>query len=852
MTSMDQFALWQRTLADQSDGLNSKREILRQALLKFREHTAQLVGEIGAFLPELTVHDITHLDALWGVADQIAGPDYPLNPAEAFVLGGAFLLHDAAHVLAAYEDGLLGIKRSIEWKDLIAHRFENNEPVAGSPEERSALFQILRHLHAKQARRLARLSWKVPSTGEKIYLLENFQLRDYYGDLIGEIAESHHWSAHRVAETFENRYVNAPGFLSPAGWSVDVLKVAFLLRTADAAHIDSQRAPWFLFALRNPDGISQNHWKFQAKMGQPLRTARGEISLSSGSRFKPCDRQAWWLAYDVACMIDRELRDAQTLMRDAGRSPFAAVSVEHVTSPEAFATNVPTESWEPVNVASKISNIPKVISNLGGAKLYGNRPELALRELIQNAADAVRALRTLGGIGEKEGEIEVALTRDGDSTWLHMTDTGIGMSRYVLTEVLLDFGNSLWSSESLRTELPGLASSGFKAVGRFGIGFFSVFMLGSNVVVTTRRHSRTDGDGSDQWLLEFSEGLHGRPALRRPNSTEALRRPGTRVSIALDHETLERLQTARLDPSLEEPYAEFLVHSEKQLEKAVGKIKTDDFRRMVAKLCPTLDVCVRVRVVPEDPVTIVNPDDWQTLGTANLLDRVGKGTIIDTKVEGTLLDLRENSGVLLGRIAYVDSIFTHAIVTHGGLRSGSLPKLAGVVIGHNNSDLVRRQSQPVASREAWRRWAGSWLDLKLKHSVDELSDLHPLCEDLDLPVYRIGSERLDEAQISKWIEQQSEVHVIEDMPYPEDHDDVSPDNFRENFRLRHDILVLPSSSNLAESLGFSTIDYTERLKAVMEKAWGEFKEFDEFLSVGDVGATDIDRLITVYVRPVTN
>jgi hypothetical protein len=285
MGAMDHFALWQRTLGDQSHSLNQQREILRQAFLNFRDRTAQLVGEIAGLLPDLTVHDITHLDALWRVADEIAGQDYPLNPAEAFVLGGAFLIHDAAHAFAAYEDGLAGIKATIEWKDLIAQRFENNEPAAGSSEERAALFQVLRHLHAKQARQLPNLSWKVPSTGEQVNLIEHFSLREYYGDLIGEIAESHHWPAHYVAETFADRHVSAPGFIAPAVWSVDALKVAFLLRTADAAHIDGQRAPWFLFALRQPDGISQSHWKFQAKIGQPTRTGRGELRLSSGSPF---------------------------------------------------------------------------------------------------------------------------------------------------------------------------------------------------------------------------------------------------------------------------------------------------------------------------------------------------------------------------------------------------------------------------------------------------------------------------------------------------------------------------------------------------------------------------------------
>jgi len=50
-----------------------------------------LAGDIHRDLPDLTVHDITHLDALWEMADLVAGPDYPLNPLEAFALGAVFL-----------------------------------------------------------------------------------------------------------------------------------------------------------------------------------------------------------------------------------------------------------------------------------------------------------------------------------------------------------------------------------------------------------------------------------------------------------------------------------------------------------------------------------------------------------------------------------------------------------------------------------------------------------------------------------------------------------------------------------------------------------------------------------------
>ena len=159
MTPLDSMALWQRTLAPQGDPLDARREVLRQALLGFRERVAELVQTLGAELPGLTVHDITHLDALWRVADQIAGPDYPINPAEAFVLGGAFLLHDAAHVMAAYPGGISSIKQTVQWQDLIAQRYGGRDPEARSDEERSALFQVLRYLHAEQAHTLARLEW---------------------------------------------------------------------------------------------------------------------------------------------------------------------------------------------------------------------------------------------------------------------------------------------------------------------------------------------------------------------------------------------------------------------------------------------------------------------------------------------------------------------------------------------------------------------------------------------------------------------------------------------------------------------------------------------------------------------
>lgn len=845
---MQKYALWQRTLQPQGDDLDPQRALLCQSFLEFRENVKQLVGEIGGLLPELTVHDITHLDALWRIADQVAGSDYPINPAEAFVLGGAFLLHDAAHVLAAYPAKIEGIKTTTEWKDLIAQWMEGKDPAAGSAEERAALFQILRQLHASQAHNLPKISWQVPQSAERIYLISNPTLRDYYGDLIGEIAESHHWSPNRLADEFSKRFIAAPAFIYPATWEVDALKIAFLLRTADAAHIDGLRAPWFLFALRYPQGISESHWRFQAKMGQPSRTSSGELRISSGNPFQYAERQAWWLAFDTAKMIDSELRAAQIIMRETGRQVFATTGVLHVATPASFSLDVRTSGWEPVHVQPTIRDVSKVIRNFGGAKLYGDKPELAVRELIQNSVDAINALRAVGQLGPEEGRIEIALTKELGQIWLHVTDQGVGMSRYVLTEILPDFGTSLWNSESVRSEIPGLISSGFKPIGKFGIGFYSVFMLGGHVRVTTRRFRKKTGDTSDQWLLEFENHLSGRPTLRRPTNEEELVRAGTRVSVAISDAQLKGLVLANEDIWRIEGLPTFGNISEAEtLEKSSQK-KPANFGLAIANLCPTLDIQVTVRVESQKIQTAVNPNDWKTLPSETLLERLYFRDS-RTKTYQQLTDLREKSGELVGRISLSDKYYSSAYITHKGIRSGEIRYFEGVILGFNNIDLARAMAVPVATIDEWRDWAKVWLSTRKKPSLREMTLIHPLCPNEDFPLFTIDGEALTEMELIEWLAPLSEVPVHRNVPEYEESEDISESKFNNNFQTSSRLLIYPSDQPaLAKSFEVPEISYLERLEAILKKAWGDFYEDSDTESVGDVLDTDIMRSITIYKR----
>jgi hypothetical protein len=788
-------------------------------------------------LPGLTVHDITHLDALWAVADEIIGSDFYVSEAEAFVLGGAFLLHDSAHAVYAYEGGLDELKATVEWRDFVAASLSATEPAPGSPGERAALFHVLRALHAHQAERLPEISWE-DANGEKQYLIEDTELRNYYGQVIGEIAASHHWDPAVVANRFRNRRLTPPGFMHASSWSVDVLKVAMILRVADAAHIDSGRAPWFLFALRKPEGVSKHHWRFQSKLGKVQRSASGELKITSGAAFKSDESESWWLAWDVATMIDAELKAARLLMQEEGRPVFEAWGVAGTSSADSFAREVPVSGWVPVDVRPKIGDVPFLIERLGGAALYGNRPEVAVRELMQNGIDACRARDTITGSSGGRISIELKLTRP-DCWRLSLTDNGIGMSKYVLTQVLLDFGRSLWSN-GVTHELPGLASSGFRASGKFGIGFFSVFMLGQNVTIVTRRFERSSDDDSDQWKLEFREGLRGRPSLSVPGPGEKLWQCGARVSVEMSVESLEELLGV---PNLNDE------------EKMFGALT-----RLVHRLAPASPVDVFISLQSRAETRIIAGNDWTSISDADLISRVmyGRAGVIRGR---KLLELYNDKGEIVGRLLPGSRWSYRAIGVLNGIAAADLQGLIGVVeVVGNNINATRTEARMFDQRAQWEDWARRALSEISPKDVDRLLTLNPLLPLEDLPVWHLGVNQCTLAELGTLLATMSSIDVHFGPIAHTDDDEVSSTTFKESFSPHESLVLAPDehyllngngSSGLGEfpwGLGYSRIDYEGHLRALLDQVWGTYNEDSSYDVVGEAYGAEIFRNITKFSR----
>ena len=513
---IEKTSIWRNTLAFvQDDEFQTEKEILRSAFFSLRKNAGFLVTQIAATLPGLTQHEISHLDALWETASIIVGDDFELTPLEAFVLGSSFLLHDSALCFEAYEDGRNGLINTTQWKDAFQDIKEASPTLSIKEIEHQADFAALRNLHALQAENLLHVKWKDNSTGNEMFLLENQELRNHLGRLIGQIASSHHWDIETVVSTF-NTQLNAPtGY--PREWRIDPIKLACILRCADATHIDNERAPDFLHALLKRSGVSFDHWKAQNRLAKvdidQTDPKKETLLFTSTIDFKETDSNAWYVAYDAICLADREIKSCNLIFEKNDRKLFKVKKIKGIESPESMAIYIKSDGWEPRSAKVHVGNIEKIIHNLGGEMLYGAGSDILgviIREMIQNARDAIKARGAMDN--NFEGKITINVSKDSTSTWIGIEDNGIGMSERILTGPLLDFGTSFWTSSLVQSEFPGLRSSKFKSIGKFGIGFYSVFMLAEQAFISSRNFT---GGLSDIRQLKFMNGFSLRPILSK-------------------------------------------------------------------------------------------------------------------------------------------------------------------------------------------------------------------------------------------------------------------------------------------------------------------------------------------------
>lgn len=783
--------LWKESLGCSSqDESSSSREDLRIKYDDFRKHAGYLASEIARSLPDFTIHDISHSDSLWHLASLVSGSNFKINPMEAFVLGGSFLIHDLGMGLSAYPEGIDQLKKEPSWNDTITclmkekiDHIPTKEEIDNPDKEiiQQATEEILRGLHARRAEQLCNISWK--EGNNKYYLIENTEVRRKYGPIIGKIAQSHWLPVSRLADRFPSKIGALPGY--PSDWSINPIKLACLFRAADAVHIDSSRAPPFLRILRNPSDISRDHWIFQEHLHQPM-VENNRLKFTSGDQFPIEEASAWWLCFDLLKMIDRELCQIDALLADIGLERLEARGVAGIEDANRLAKLVPTKDWIPIDVQIRVSDISSLIKGLGGEHLYGNDPVVPLRELIQNGCDAIRARRIIEQRPIEWGDIYVRLGKDSEGDWLEVEDTGTGMSLEVLTGPFLDFGKSYWGSSLMINEFPGLLSNGYQSTGMFGIGFFSVFMAGNHIKIITRRF---DAAHPDTIVLEFLKGLKSRPILRKATPQEFLREGGTRVRIWLE-----------VPPDSKKGLLVWHNYSNKKYS----------LEALCEWLCPSIDCNLLTQERKEAQKLVIAAGDWINIDEKTLIRRTKSNPTVDTEIsdksknnkefEDRISELKNNMRIvcnekgepILRACIRTSYSLGDGVVTVGGLRTSSLWRIAGILVG-TTTKIARDSSIPIIDETSLAKWASEQAKLINKsrnESITSCAETIRSCggdvDDLAIAFSKYGW--MNYKQIVERYAKYEEIILLKDGKYYETEDFF--ERFGLEFELDDNVIVV--------------------------------------------------------------
>ena len=152
----------------------------------------------------------------------------------------------------------------------------------------------------------------------------------------------------------------------------------------------------------------------------------------------------------------------------------------------------------------------KELLNLMVNSIYSNH-EVFLRELISNASDAIDKYRyiSLNSNGElplDQGEIRISV--DKKKRIITISDNGIGMNKKEIASNLGTIARS-GSKDFVKKFKEAKESKDIDIIGQFGVGFYSAFMVASEVEVITKKHDspayKFTSDGKDSYTIEEAD-----------------------------------------------------------------------------------------------------------------------------------------------------------------------------------------------------------------------------------------------------------------------------------------------------------------------------------------------------------
>ncbi len=482
------------------------------------------------FFTDYTDHGIDHLNCVLATSDYLITDSArdEFTPSDAAVLIAATLLHDSALHLS--EAGFYQLVRGrastwnvsdfgdrpwpILWDEFLfsAKHWDDirlrqviGETAGGevrariedpflkyenlSDTDRKLIGEFIRQHHPRMAHEFA--LYGVPGK-----LMTNLQttLAQDLRDIAGLVARSHGLPARACLEYLKGRYHRR---------EYDGVHAVFLmtvLRVSDYLQIQPARAPAVVFRYRHiPSKLSELEWKAHNAITNITQTHDDPESIEIQAN--PTDVHTYlrlkrWLAgiqeeLDASWAVLGETYGSHPKLSQLGLILRRVRS--NLDQVEAFSARV---SYVPQQIELTVAR-PDLLKLLVGP-LYDNIPSIGIRELLQNAIDAVRERQVLqkkypellnAPLIQQDHEVEIWVTSPAEdgNTWITISDRGVGMTVETIRDCFLTAGASFRNSDAWKREFEtDAAHSRVLRSGRFGVGVLAGFLLGPKMEVSTR------------------------------------------------------------------------------------------------------------------------------------------------------------------------------------------------------------------------------------------------------------------------------------------------------------------------------------------------------------------------------
>ncbi len=435
----------------------------------------------------------------------------------------AYLLSGAAQELPDGEQEAIQAWLDDEAHGIAAPLSEGQPTIAILQQARSLIAEYVRFCHN---------DWSANWIEENLTDLDDHTYSGCQSDLI-RLCKSHHYGFDELrSDDFQPRYVGNPG---------TVLHLRFdacLLRVADVLDFDPERTPKILYTHRDVEDSSAIFWHQDHELAFKLDGSHIAIHARPPSALLHH-------AIDLTVAdVNRELQLCQRLANETQfhRMPDRAEDLPHRWSIDvSVVPNVKPrdDSYEYMDGTFRPDQ-ERILDLLGGIALYGS-PLAAVRELLQNAFDAVReqiAYQRLRHPAPASAEahdsiaamheVSLVLEQTDQGMRLVCRDTGIGMSQDIVKSRFLVSGST--ASHETKALERACEEKGFSVgrTARFGIGVLAYFLLGAHLKIETRRSSDA-GDPEETGWTFVSDGLSDFGELRRNDECQ----PGTQVELTI-------------------------------------------------------------------------------------------------------------------------------------------------------------------------------------------------------------------------------------------------------------------------------------------------------------------------------